>query len=234
MDKEINFQTYLSISSDKFGIYLFEKKNLKNLYKEEVLLDNKNNIIDFNALFKFLEDNIYKIEKLVGNFINNIFVVLNTYKISKISFGIKRKNYDEVINKKFLEKILTDSKDLFNENYQNHKIIHIIINKYIYTDKTYYSFKENLGGDNLCIEVEFKCISRKFISEIEKTLGKFQIKVLKYLDGDYIKHFFKNDKVGYYEMLSKIQSGFNPNEVELVTKNQKKSGFFEKFFQLFS
>ena len=234
MDKEINFQTYLSISPDKFSIYLFKKTSLKNLYREEVLLDNKNNIINFNALFKFLEDNIYKIEKLVGKFINNIFVVLNTYKISKISFGIKRKNYDEIINKKFLEKILTDSKDLFNENYQNHKIIHIIINKYIYTDKTYYSFKENLGGDNLCIEVEFKCISRKFISEIEKTLGKFQIKVLKYLDGDYIRHFFKNDKVGYYEMLSKIQSGFNPNEVELVTKNQKKSGFFEKFFQLFS
>ena len=150
MDKEINFQTYLSISPDKFSIYLFEKK-FKNLYKEEVLLDNKNNIIDLNALFKFLEDNIFKIEKLVGKFINNIFVVLNTYKISKISFGIKRKNYDEIINKKFLEKILTDSKDLFNENYQNHKIIHIIINKYIYTDKTYYSFKENLGGDNLCI-----------------------------------------------------------------------------------
>ena len=234
MDKEINFQTYLSISPDKFSIYLFEKTSLKNLYKEEVLLDNKNNIINFNALFKFLEDNIYKIEKLVGNFINNIFVVLNTHKISKISFGIKRKSYDEVINKKFLEKILTDAKDLFNENYENHKIIHIIINKYIYTDKIYYSFKENLVGDNLCIEVEFKSILKKFISEIDKTLGKFQIKVVKYIDGDYIKHFFKNDNLEYYEMLTKIQSGFNQNEVELVTKNLKKSGFFEKFFQLFS
>ena len=72
MDKEINFQTYLSISSDKFGIYLFEKKNLKNLYKEEVLLDNKNNIIDFNALFKFLEDNIYKIENAQQELLKDI------------------------------------------------------------------------------------------------------------------------------------------------------------------
>ena len=32
--KNLEFETYLSISPNKFGIYLFDTKNLKNLYKE--------------------------------------------------------------------------------------------------------------------------------------------------------------------------------------------------------
>ena len=36
MNKENEFETYLSISPNKFGIYLFDKKNLKNLYKKEI------------------------------------------------------------------------------------------------------------------------------------------------------------------------------------------------------
>ena len=36
------------------------------------------------------------------------------------------------------------------------------------------------------------------------------------------------------EMSHKILNGSNENEVSFVVKNPKKSGFFEKFFQLFS
>ena len=88
--------------------------------------------------------------------------------------------------------------------------------------------------DYFCIEVEFKYISKEFISQIDKILGKFQIKTIKYFDANYIKDFFKNDKIEISDTFNKIQEGFNENEVELVPKSIKKRGFFEKFFQLFS
>ena len=47
MNKE-ELENYLSISPDKFGIYLFDKKNLKNLYKEELILNEYNNSLDLN------------------------------------------------------------------------------------------------------------------------------------------------------------------------------------------
>ncbi len=234
MIEEINFETYLSISSNKFGIYLLENKNSKNLYNKEIILKNNENIIDLNTLIKFLDDNIFKIEKLVGKFVNNIFVVINNYEILNLKFGLKKKNYGKSINKKFLENVIIDAKDLFNENYPNFDIIHMIINKYIYNENIYFSYKEEQISDHLCIEVEFKYISKKFISELDKVLGKYQIKVLKYYDGNYIQDFFKHENLEYSKILSKIQNGFNENEVELVPKSQKKRGFFEKFFQLFS
>ncbi len=43
MNKENELQYYLSISPNKYGIYLFDTKNLINLYKEEVILNNDTN-----------------------------------------------------------------------------------------------------------------------------------------------------------------------------------------------
>ena len=233
MTEKSNLETYLNISPYKFGIYLFDKKNFTNLYQQEIKFEN-NNKLDFKLLNKFLEENIFKIEKLIGNFVNNIYVLVNDYNISKLSLGIKKKNYKKNIKKDFLKEILTEAKDLFKENYQNQKILHLIINRYIVDEKTYVEFNENFKGKHFCIEVEFKYGSKEFINEIHKVLSGFQIKVLKFFDGNYLKEFFKNDKIELSTVFSKIHSGFNENEVEIIVKSNKKSGFFEKFFQLFS
>ncbi len=234
MIEEINFETYLFISPKKFGIYLFDKKNFRNLYKQEQIYENIKNIINLEQLIKFLEKNIFKIEKLIGKFINNIFILIDYHHISNLTIGVKKKSYQEFINKKFLESIIIEAKDLFNENYNNQKIIHILIKKYMINDKTFLSFKENLRGDHFSIEVEFKYISKGFISEIEKILGNFQINIIKYFDVKYIQEFFNSDISQISEIIAKIQPGFNDNEAELVQKSIKKRGFFEKFFQLFS
>ena len=51
-------ETYLSISPNKFEIYLFDKKNLVNLYKEQVEINSNKVEIDINLLILFLEENV--------------------------------------------------------------------------------------------------------------------------------------------------------------------------------
>ena len=74
MSEEIN--TYLSISENKFEIFLFDKSISKNLYKEVIEVKDTLKEINFNILSDFLEKNIFKIEKLIGKFIQNIFLVI--------------------------------------------------------------------------------------------------------------------------------------------------------------
>ena len=78
MTKEFDLDTYLIITNFKFIICLFDKKNLKNIYFQEVEFENKFGTIDFNSLSKFLENNIFKIEKLTSKFINNIIIVIDS------------------------------------------------------------------------------------------------------------------------------------------------------------
>ena len=69
MNKENELQYYLSVAPNKYGIYLFDTKNLTNLYKEEIVLNNDTNYQNYDELKKFLDYNIFKIEKLSGKFI---------------------------------------------------------------------------------------------------------------------------------------------------------------------
>ena len=131
MSNQFDFETYLSISPNKIGIFLFDKNKLINLYFKEQNFKNNNNFIDFNFLNEFLENNIFKIEKLIGRFIKNITLILDSENILTLDIGLQKKNYEKIITQKFLENSLTELKDLINKNYQDYKIMHMHI-KIIY------------------------------------------------------------------------------------------------------
>ena len=234
MAEEIDFETYLSLTKSKFEIYLFDKKNLKNLYKEELKLENNFNYLDSEILSKFLDNHIFKIEKIIGKFIKNICLILDDDVNLQVNICIKKKNYDNIINKKKLENALIEVKDLFKESYHQQTITHMIISNYLINGKNYTSFIDNLRGDNLCLEINFMSISNNAIFLFDKTLEKYQIRISQYLNGHYIKNFFNDENLDLSEMANKLQNGYNLNEVILVPKNIENKGFFEKFFQLFS
>ncbi len=234
MSENLETPTYFYISPKLFGIYLLDIKNLKNLYKQELKIEDNNNFINFKKLELFLSDNIFKIEKLTGKFIKNISLIIEDNEISNINFGIKKKNYDTIISKKYLENTVIDGKDLFKENYKNEKIMHVIIKSFLINDKHYKIYEDDLIGDYLCLEINIISIPHDLCSEIEKIFQKFQIKISKYLDKKYINDFFDEENLELSNMAYKIQTGINLNEVNLVPKKSIKTGIFEKFFQLFS
>ena len=234
MIEELSLDAYLSISQKKFEIYLLDKKNLKNIYKKEFHFENDIDQIDYNLLGDFLDKNIFKIEKLTGNFLKSISLIIENYNILNFSIGIKKKNYGEKINKQYLEGSLIELKDLFKENYQNNKIIHFIINRYLIDDINYTSFDQEINGEFICVEAKFISVPSILIKEISDVLAKYQIKIGSLFEKNYIQNFFEEQSLELSISAHKIKFGQNQNEISLVSKSYKKKGFFEKFFQLFS
>ena len=91
MTEEAEIDTYLTISKNKFGIYLLDKKKMNTLYKEELNFDDKESDLEIKNLSNFLDQNIFKVEKLLGKFVNNIFVVIDSDKILNINMSLKKK-----------------------------------------------------------------------------------------------------------------------------------------------
>ena len=234
MSNELDFETYLNISPNKIGIYLFDKNKLVNLYFKEQNFKNNNNFVDINFLNEFLENNIFKIEKLIGRFIKNITLILDSENILILNIGLKKKNYEKIITKTFLENSLTELKDLIYENYQDYKIMHMHIINYLFDRRYSSEFEDDVICKNLGIEIQFISVPNKLILEIDKILVNFQIKSRNYLNQNYLQSLFKDQKISLSEMAYKSQKGYNTNEVSIIPKNLKKLGFFEKFFQLFS
>ena len=234
MNKEIDFETYLIISYGKFEIFLLDIKNHKDIYQEEFKFRDVSEKLDFNLLNDFLENNIFKIEKLAGNFVNNINIVIENKSILTSNIGIKKKNYTGEINDIILESMLTDAKDLFKENYNQYKLIHMIIDKYIIDGVSYSSLQDQISNDEICLEIKLISIPNLLILEIENILKKYQIQVNNFLDKGYVKDFFLDKQLDISQMAHKLKNGMNKKEVQITSKYTKKTGFFEKFFQLFS
>ena len=232
MNEILEFETYISISQIKFGIYLFDTKNRNNLYSKEITF-KKTNIINYSHLKQFLDDNIFRIEKLIGKFIENIFIIIEDENILNTQIGIKQKNYQPSKSKVYLQSSITNAKDLFRENYPDEKIMHIIINNYLIDGKNYFYLQDNLHYEQLNLVIQFKSISNEITYNLNKILQNYQINIIKFLDGNYVKNFF-NKNIEISKMAFDILNGSNMNEVMVVQKSTKKLGFFERFFQLFS
>ena len=225
MNKEKELENYLSISPNKLGIYLFDKTNYKNLYKNEMTLNENINSDNFSILKKFLDNNVFEIEKLSGKFVKNIIFIFEDNKIFNLEIGIKKKNYNTFITKEYLQNSLIEVKDLFRENYPNEEIMHMIVNKNLINNNSYLSFEENLRSSHLALEIQFKSISNNITRDLNKILENYQIKITKYIDGSYVKNLFSKE-MELTEMSHRILNGYNDNEVSIVPKNTKKMAFF--------
>ena len=231
MIENSDFETFLYISKNKYQIFVYDKNNLKNLYSEEIGYSDE---IELNTLSKFLDDNIYKIEKKIKNFIRNIILIIEDDKILEIGISLKKKNYEKSENQKQLENSLVEVKDIFKENYQDLLIMHMVI---VEKENNFLLDNANNSDDYLFLEVNFISIPNKFTFYFDKLLENHQINIKRYMSGDYIKSFFdieSKESMELFVMANKLNDGLNKNEVQLISKSKENRGFFEKFFQLFS
>ena len=231
MIENSDFETFLYISKSKYQIFVYDKNNLKNLYSEEIGYSNE---IELNTLSKFLDDNIYKIEKKIKNFIRSIILIIEDDKILEIGISLKKKNYEKSENQKQLENSLVEVKDIFKENYQDLLIMHMVI---VEKENNFLLDNANNSDDYLFLEVNFISIPNKFTFYFDKLLENHQINIKRYMSGDYIKSFFdieSKESMELFVMANKLNDGLNKNEVQLISKSKENRGFFEKFFQLFS
>ena len=225
-----DFETFLYISDNKYQIFVYDKNNSKNLYNEEIKNDNE---IELNILSKFLDDNIYKIEKKIKNFIRSIILIIEDDKILEIGLSIKIKNYEKQLDYKYVKNGLIEAKNIFKENYSDLVIMHMLI---VDNDmsKKLLSDSKKINDNYLYLEVNFICISVSYTHILDKLLGNFQIKIEQYMSGNYVKNFLEEDENMIPVIANKLNNGFNKNEVKVISKNKENRGFFERFFQLFS
>ena len=231
MIEDTGFEIFLYISKNRYQIFVYDKNYLKNLYNEEIKDIDE---IELNTLSKFLDENIYKIEKTIKKFVRNIILIIEDDKVLDVGISLKKKNYEKNINQKHLENSLVEVKDIFRENYQDQIIMHMIV---VDNDKNENNFllnNDNKNDDYMFLEINFISITNSFTFYFDKLLESHQIKISRYMSYKYIKSYIGEESTELSIMANKLNKGLNKNEVQLVSKSIENRGFFEKFFQLFS
>ena len=234
MNEELKFETYLFIDSKKLVICVIEKKTFKILFKEEKLLDDHNEDSNLKKLDNFLAKNILKIEKILKNFVKDVYIILDDKEFLPIEISIKKDHNGNSISQENLINPLNVLKNLCQFSFKDKKIIHMLIENYQIDGKDYSFLPENLKCNNFSLDIKFICLSKNLIEHYESVLKRYHILVNQILNAEYIEQFQDQQNPNIYSTASRIISGFNNNEISLVNKTLKSKGFFEKFFDFFN
>ena len=81
MIDETDYKTFIYISKNRYQIFVYDKDSSKSLYNEEIKIIEDINLNNFS---KFLDENIYKIEKKVNYFIRNIILIIDDDEVLNV------------------------------------------------------------------------------------------------------------------------------------------------------
>jgi hypothetical protein len=233
MSSETNFETYLLINKKKFILCVIHNTSFETIYSDEMLLSHDSEFM-FKKLNEFLEKNIFKVEKILKNFVKNIDIILDNEEFFSVKMSIKENNNGKYIDSKNLLHPLNNLKNSCQSNFNDKKIIHMLIENYLIDDKNYFSLPNNLKCDFFSLDVNFICLSNNFVGDLELILKRYHILVNQILSASYVEKFIDEFNQNIFVTASRIKSGWNENEVSLVRKSYKNKGFFEKFFDFFN
>ena len=167
MSSETNFETYLLINKKKFILCVIHNTSFETIYEDEMLLSD-NSELKFEMLNEFLEKNIFKVEKILKNFVKDIDIILDNENFFSVKMSIKKNNNGKHIDSKSLLNPLNDLKNSCQSNFNDKKIAHMLIENYLIDDKNYFTLPKNIKCNFFSLDVNFICISNNFVNARKK------------------------------------------------------------------
>ena len=188
MDDNLDFETYLIISSRKLVISVNTNLN-KKIYEEEIIIKDNFDNLNFEKLIFFLDKNIFKIEKKLKNFVKKISIILDLDCFFSIDISIKKNNYENKVNINALKHILYEAKDDCKKTRLGKEILHMTIENYYFDGQNYSYLPDNIKCQNFSLDIKFLCVYTKIIKNLEKILKQYQISINRIVSAKYINSF---------------------------------------------
>ena len=231
-----NFDIYINLNIKKISIAAFKKFDSHNIFFKEYDCESDLNKdkLNFENIKKTIEKNIFEIEKKTGEFLEDIYLMVETPESISINLSLIKDNEGKKIEKKNVQYLIQDAKQQILSNYPNEKIIHIIITNYLVDNNSYNYLPLNLDCNKFSIDIKFICFPKNLVKKLEELFNSQQIFINKIICSDYAKSFAKNKShMNVCESGLKLIQGINKREVIIVPRKLEKKGFFERLFHFF-
>ena len=231
-----NFHIYLEFSYTEFNIAAFNKINNKLEYSNQKLYKSyfNNNELNFDILQNFVEKNILEVEKAIGEFVKDIYLMIETPQSTSINLSVLKNNEGNKITKQDVMYLIQDAKQQILKSNSAIEIIHIITENYNLDNINHNFLPLDINCKKFSIDIKFICFPKNLLRNFEQLFLKQQILINKFICSNYVKTFnSKNNEKHICEKGKEIVEGINKQEVLSIPKIIEKTGFFEKLFHFF-
>ena len=231
-----NFHIYLEFSHTELNVAAFNKINNKLEYSNQKLYKSyfNNNELNFDILQNFVEKNILEVEKAIGEFVKDIYLMIETPQSTSINLSVLKNNEGNKITKQDVMYLIQDAKQQILKSNSAIEIIHIITENYNLDNINHNFLPLDINCKKFSIDIKFICFPKDLLRNFEKLFLKQQIFINKFICSNYIKTFdFKNNEKHICEKGKEVVEGINKQEVVSIPKIVEKTGFFERLFHFF-
>ena len=231
-----NFHIYLEFSYTEFNIAAFNKINNKLEYSNQKLYKSyfNNNELNFDILQNFVEKNILEVEKAIGEFVKDIYLMIETPQSTSINLSVLKNNEGNKITKQDVMYLIQDAKQQILKSNSTIEIIHIITENYNLDNINHNFLPLDINCKKFSIDIKFICFPKNLLRNFEQLFLKQQILINKFICSNYVKTFnSENNEKHICEKGKEIVEGINKQEVVSIPKIIEKTGFFEKLFHFF-
>lgn len=234
---EKSFDIYLEFNYSNLNLAVFNKFNDKIEYYKEHLyksyIDDEKNL-NFEALQRIVENNIFEVEKSIGKFVKDVYLMIETPQSISIRLSVIKNIEGQKISKQDVMYLIQDAKQQILKSNQQIDVLHIIVENYVLDNVEFKFLPLKEKCKKLSIDIKFICFPKDLLKNFELLFLKQQIIINKFICSSYVKSFdFKNDVKILCEKGKKVVEGINKQEVVSIPRTIKKKGFFEKLFHFF-
>ena len=110
----------------------------------------------------------------------------------------------------------------------------MVINNYLIDNEKYPSLPQDLKCEFFSLNVKFECMPNNLIKYIENVFKEYQVSIESILNLNYVKSFLNENQSDLFKMSMEVKNGYDQNEVVIVPKKSRNTGFFERFFNFFN
>jgi len=206
----------------------------KILYEKKFFQDSLDLTNDLENLKKFLDENIFRIEKKFSHYINDIYLIIDDEDLINIDLSLIKEFEDLSLNSKYIQTGISNIKESVLKSNIDFELVHMIINRFIVGKNNYFELPDYINQKNFFLELRLICHKKEKIFNYKRLLSYYQISIKKILDYKYIASF-KTDQMEHESLIaSRLINGLNKNEINFLKRQPKNIGFFEKFFKFLS
>ncbi len=218
-----NFNTFIDFGESAIRASSFNNEINKLENQLELKIKNNQSSDPFTKE-KLIQELIFNLEKKNGEYLDEIFLMIDNSNILLISLSIFKKSDEQILDNDFLKYIIDDAKFEINKNYPNHEIIHLIIKNFYLDDKKFSKIPENYIYNKFAVEFNFFIYPKLFLENLRKTFAKQDVIIKKFIFSSYSKSLFYLNKMTEQKKMIFVDIGFEKTSAFLF-ENKKMQQF---------
>ncbi len=220
---EKNIDTYIDLGSSKIRIGIFDNNfNIQNFFDEKKSISDFSLInFDMHHSNKIIRELIQKAEKKIGVHINNVNLLIDSPYFFSIDISLKKNLEGKKVTDEDIQYLLQEGRQLIQSNYGDQKIIHIIIEKFIFDDKEFeYLPNEKIQCNFLFLEIKFLCLSNLIFDKLKKNLNENQLSIKNIFCSSYVKSLDYNNLFDNFDKKVFLDIGYKKTSITIFSKNK--------------